>query len=137
MAGCIHLFSTHSWDRGIIKLCVGNAAFILHTSLSLFALLLATFFSLLAAKGHISMKINFILDPLGADVSANLCQDRFKMMAKRKFLYFISVLYCPVFLIIEPRKTWKQGLFFCLAHLPTMDKYPGPSLLARLWSDYL
>lgn len=83
--------------------------------------LLAVFFSLLAAKGHIAMKINFILDPLGADVSANLCQDRFKMMAKRKFLYFISVLYCPVFLIMEPGKTGNPGLFFCLAHLPTMD----------------
>ena len=107
------------------------------TSLSLFAPLLATFFSLLAAKGHIFKKINFILDPLGADVSANLCQDRFKMMAKRKFLYFISVLYCPVFLIMEPGKTWNQGLFFCLVHLPTTDKNTGPSLLARLRSDDL
>lgn len=107
------------------------------TSLSLFAPLLAIFFSLLAAKDHISMKINFILDPLGADVSANLCQDRFKMMAKRKFLYFISVLYCPVFLIMEPGKTWNQHLFFFSAHLPTMDKYTGPSLLAKLQSDYL
>lgn len=106
------------------------------TSLSLFAPLLAIFFSLLAAKDHISMKINFILDPLGADVSANLCQDRFKMMAKRKFLYFISVLYCPVFLIMEPGKTWNQHLFFFSAHLPTMDKYTGPSLLAELQSDY-
>lgn len=83
------------------------------------------------------MKINFILDPLGADVSANLCQDRFKMMAKRKFLYFISVLYCPVFLIMQPGKTWKQELFFCLAHLTTMDKYSGPSPLARLQSGCL
>lgn len=86
------------------------------TSLSLFAPLLALFFfflSLLAAKGHISMKINFILDPLGADVSAHLCQDRFKMMAKRKFLDFISVLYCPVFLITEPERTGNRDLFFC------------------------
>lgn len=71
------------------------------------------FLSLLAAKGHISMKINFILDPLGADVSAHLCQDRFKMMAKRKFLDFISVLYCPVFLITEPERTGNRDLFFC------------------------
>lgn len=94
-------------------------------------------FGLLAAKGHIFKKINFILDPLGADVSANLCQDRFKMMAKRKFLYFISVLYCPVFLIMEPGKTWNQGQFFCLVHLPTTDKNTGPSLLAKLQSDDL
>lgn len=59
------------------------------------------------------------------------------MMAKRKSLYFISALYCPVFLIMEPGKTWTQGLFFCLAHLPTMAKYTGPSLLARLQSDRL
>lgn len=107
------------------------------TSLSLFAPLLATFFILLAAKGHIFKKINFTLDPLGADVSANLCQDRFKMMAKRKFLYFICVLYCPVFLIMEPGKTWNQGLFFCLVHLPTTDKNTGPSVLAKLQSDDL
>ena len=78
-------------------------------------------FGLLAAKGHIFKKINFILDPLGADVSANLCQDRFKMMAKRKFLYFISVLYCPVFLIMEPGKTWNQGQFCGKVQLTTMS----------------
>lgn len=137
MADCIHLFSIHSWDRGIIKLCVGNA----HLSCTNFFIFICPIFgyifNLLAAKGHISMKINFILDLLGADVSANLCQDRFKMMAKRKLLYFISELYCPVFLIMEPGKTWNQGLFFCLAHLATMDKCTGPSLLARLQSDDL
>lgn len=137
--GWLHPFVFYSFlGQGNYKaVCRKCSIYPAQTSLSLFALLLATFFSLLAANGHISMKINFILDPLGADVSANLCQDRFNMMAKRKFLYFISVLYCPVFLIMEPKKTWKQGLFFCVAHLPTMDKYTGPSLLARLQSDYL
>lgn len=138
MADCIHLFPIHSWDKGIIKLYVGNAAFVLHKLLYLYLPhCLLYFFSLLAAKGHIAMKINFILDPLGADVSTNLFQDRFKIMAKRKFQYFMSVLYCPVFLIMEPGKTWNQGLCFCLAHLPTMDEYTGPSLLARLQSYYL
>ena len=137
MADYIHLFSVHSWDRGVIKLCRKCSICPAQTSLSLFAPLLATFFSLLAAKGHIFKKINFILDPLGADVSANLCQHRFKVMAKRKFLCFICVLYCPVFLIMEPGKTCNQGLFFCLVHLPTTNMNTGPSVLAKLHSDDL
>lgn len=57
-------------------MCVGNAAFVLHKLLYLYLpYCWLHFFSLLAAKGHISMKINFIVDPVGAEVSANLCQE--------------------------------------------------------------
>ena len=36
MADYIHLFSIHAWDRGVTKLCVGNAAFVLHKLLYLY-----------------------------------------------------------------------------------------------------
>lgn len=128
----IHLSSIHSWDRGIIKLYVGNAAFVLHKLLYLYLPRRWLYFWVSwQPRITFAMKINFILDPLGADVSANLCQDRFKMMAKRKFLYFISVLYCPIFLITEPGKTGSLGLFFCPAHLPTMDSVGPP-----FWPDF-
>lgn len=79
------------------------------TFLSLFALLLATFlFSLLAAKGHISMKINFILGPVGPEVSANLCQE-IQNDGKEEVSVF---LYCPVFLIMEHREDLDTGSIF-------------------------
>lgn len=76
MANCIHLFSIHSWDRRIRCLHVGNAVFVLPRLLYLYLpYYWLQFYNLLTAKGHISMKINFILDPLGADISVNLCQE--------------------------------------------------------------
>lgn len=55
-------------------------------------------------------------------MSVQICARTDSKWWKRKFLYFISVLYCPVFLIMEPGKIWNQGQFFCLVHLPTTDK---------------
>lgn len=94
------------------------------TSLSLFAPLLAIFFSLLAAKGYMSMKINFILNLLWAGVSANLCQDRFKIMVKRKFLYFISV-YIVLF-----SWSWSQGRLGTRAYFSAL-------LISQQWINKL
>lgn len=53
------------------------------------------FFSLLAAKGHISMKINFIVDPVGAEVSANLCQEiQNDGREEVSVFYFCTILSC-------------------------------------------
>lgn len=96
MANGIHLFSIHSWDRRIRWLCVGNAVFVLPRLLYLYLpYCWLQFYNLLAAKGHISMKTNFILDPLGADVSVNLCQEiQNDGKEEVSVFYFYIILSC-------------------------------------------
>lgn len=64
-------------------------------------------------------------------MSVQICARTIQNDGKRKFLYFISVLYCPVFLIMEPGRHGTRSQFFCLVHLPTTDKNTGPSLLVN------